>query len=285
MFKVDQVLASHIPTDDNQCRFNYLDLETAIKKVVKDHLGSEDVAMSATTNKPSCRTFVVAKLALNANAPPPLFRSYTCPGFPSTRCTIWQAARATSAAPTFFKAMHIDQPSPGMDYVDGGLGHNNPSILAREEAKRIWPESKSCCLISIGTGLQKSVEVYISKEDDDAEAQQNVFQYIKDFVPDLVSKIPGWKTARNIPSGVACLIKMASTMSKLTTDSENVHEQLEEMSRDGNMETQFLYYRFNVGAEVGDIGLGDWKKSEKMAALTTGYMGKRAVRDRKMRVY
>lgn len=108
-----------------------------------------------------------------------------CPGFPSTKCTIWKAARATSAAPTFFKAMHIDQPSPGMDYVDGGLGHNNPSLLAREEAKRIWPASKSCCLISIGTGLQKSVEVHISKQDDDAEAQRSVFRYIKDFVPDL----------------------------------------------------------------------------------------------------
>ena len=159
--------------------------------------------------------------------------------------------------------MHIDQPSPGMDYVDGGLGHNNPSLLAREEAKRIWPSSKSCCLISIGTGLQKSVEVHISKQDDDAEAQRSVFQYIKDFVPDLASKIPGWKTARNIPAGVAGLIKMASTMSKLTTNSEVVHEQLEEMSRDGNMETQLLYYRFNVEAEVGDIGLGIGKNRQR----------------------
>ena len=124
--------------------------------------------------------------------------------------------------------------------------------------------------------------MYISKQDDDAEAQRSVYQYIKDFVPDLASKIPGWKTARNIPPGVACLIKMARTMSKLTTNSEEVHEQLEEMSHDSNMETQLLYYRFNVEAEAGDIGLGDWKKSAKIASLTAGYVAKRAVRDIKM---
>lgn len=36
---------------------------------------------------------------------------------------IWQAARATSAAPHYFDSVKID----GVSYVDGGLGYNNPS--------------------------------------------------------------------------------------------------------------------------------------------------------------
>lgn len=36
---------------------------------------------------------------------------------------IWEAARATSAAPHYFDAMLID----GISFVDGGLGYNNPA--------------------------------------------------------------------------------------------------------------------------------------------------------------
>lgn len=40
-------------------------------------------------------------------------------------CTIWEAGRATSAAPTYFPSMNVD----GFDYVDGGLGFNNPVMM------------------------------------------------------------------------------------------------------------------------------------------------------------
>lgn len=35
---------------------------------------------------------------------------------------IWQAARATSAVPSFFAPMEVN----GQKFVDGGLGFNNP---------------------------------------------------------------------------------------------------------------------------------------------------------------
>jgi patatin-like phospholipase/acyl hydrolase len=34
---------------------------------------------------------------------------------------IWEAARATSAAPTYFRGIKLG----GVEYVDGGLGFNN----------------------------------------------------------------------------------------------------------------------------------------------------------------
>ncbi len=48
VFKVDQVLEK-VPLDDDQCRFNYVDLETAIKGVIKERLDFEDVPISAST--------------------------------------------------------------------------------------------------------------------------------------------------------------------------------------------------------------------------------------------
>jgi patatin-like phospholipase/acyl hydrolase len=38
---------------------------------------------------------------------------------------IWQAARATTAAPTYFPRMELD----GCEYIDGGVGYNNPILM------------------------------------------------------------------------------------------------------------------------------------------------------------
>ncbi len=85
---------------------------------------------------------------------PQRFRMYQ--GLPNQGpdCKIWEAARATTAAPTFFKAIKIAGPggfSP--DYVDAGLGFNNPTKEVRDEAKELFgPNRRIGMLVSIGTG-------------------------------------------------------------------------------------------------------------------------------------
>lgn len=68
-------------------------------------------------------------------------------------CTIWQAARATSAAATFFDPIQIGR----QIFVDGATGMNNPVEQVFEEALSIWPDaiqnSRIQCLVSIGTGI------------------------------------------------------------------------------------------------------------------------------------
>ena len=63
---------------------------------------------------------------------------------------IWQVARATSAAPTYFKPPVID----GLEYLDGGFGANNPCAEIYEEVRKMNNSSKSCVhiILSIGTG-------------------------------------------------------------------------------------------------------------------------------------
>lgn len=58
------------------------------------------------------------------NHGPVFLRSYQNPDEPSKfpNVKIWEAARATSAAPSFFSAMKIN----GYLMIDGGLGANNP---------------------------------------------------------------------------------------------------------------------------------------------------------------
>src|SRR5213079_2141007 len=97
------------------------------------------------TSSLGCPVFVVATECQNADGPPKLFRSY---GFYRDHVPIWQAARATSAAPTYFKPIFIQKPAPGGWYVDGGLKRNNPSVTALNEAQERWSNIKQFCIVS-----------------------------------------------------------------------------------------------------------------------------------------
>jgi predicted acylesterase/phospholipase RssA len=250
--------------------------------MINDRLNSENCSMSDVSH--ACPTFVVAKMAVHADGPPTVFRSYRGRGIRPSKCTIWQAARATTAAPSFFKEMYIDNPRPGIRYIDGGLGHNNPSEVALDEARRVWPNIKHFCLISVGTGHKKAVSIFDrSKDINDINTQRSLFEQVKSFVPRIVSMVPGWETTINFPSGVLALIKMANALSDLVTDSERVHQRLQLTSRSIDTDKQFPYFRFNVERDVGDVGLEDWKKQEEMAVYTASYLQDHQVEEQKMK--
>jgi patatin-like phospholipase/acyl hydrolase len=63
-------------------------------------------------------------------------------------CFVWEAARATSAAPTYFPAKSIHDKV----LVDGGVYMNNPSLQLLFLAKQQYPDAKEYVLISLGTG-------------------------------------------------------------------------------------------------------------------------------------
>ncbi len=63
-------------------------------------------------------------------------------------CPIWVAARATSAAPTYFSPIEYN----GHLLVDGGVIANNPTLYAYLEAKMLYPECQKFHILSISTG-------------------------------------------------------------------------------------------------------------------------------------
>ncbi len=72
------------------------------------------------------------------------------------------AARATSAAPTFFPPVAlapIDRTEPGKALVDGGVFANNPSMCALAEAVRHFPDRKYL-VVSVGTGSDQERLLY-----------------------------------------------------------------------------------------------------------------------------
>ncbi|MCJ1405065.1 hypothetical protein MMC11_008291 [Xylographa trunciseda] len=134
-----------------------------------------------------CKTIVLAIKSSDGIIMPKLFRSYDVaspkpaidaempyrtklrnPG-PADSCRIWEAARATSAAPSYFKPIKID----GATYVDGGFGFNNPSREIVTEVLRVHNDADDCinCLVSIGTGRPKK-----SKDDFFKPGRMNWFR-------------------------------------------------------------------------------------------------------------
>ena len=65
---------------------------------------------------------------------------------------IWEAARATSAAPTFFEPVQLQIGNKERNLIDGGIFINSPAVSAYAEAKRIFPDEKDFFVLSLGTG-------------------------------------------------------------------------------------------------------------------------------------
>lgn len=103
----------------------------------------------------------------------------------------WVAARATSAAPTYFSPLEYG----GKLLVDGGVIANNPALYAYFEAKKLYPECKCFHMLSFSTG-----GVFHTMEKDSAKgliswadhipsmfdtAQKRTTDYVLDFMQDL----------------------------------------------------------------------------------------------------
>lgn len=61
-----------------------------------------------------------------------------------------EIVQASTAAPTYFPAVSIGEE----DYVDGGIGLNNPSFKAYQQARLSHPQQK-IILVSLGTGITR----------------------------------------------------------------------------------------------------------------------------------
>ncbi|KAJ1307827.1 hypothetical protein OPQ81_001909 [Rhizoctonia solani] len=134
-------------------RFSPDNLEEAIKDIVARMTPSN--TKMADHHQRCARTFVVAvrKNNLNNHAARRI-RSYATQRQSADTCEIWEAGRATSAAPSYFPPIKLkDEHGQLRSYIDGGLGYNNPSKELLNEAREVFgPGHTIGCFLSIGTG-------------------------------------------------------------------------------------------------------------------------------------
>lgn len=118
VFEIKPLLLSVIPSGDDECRFCYQKFERAIQSIIKNKIGDENSLMMESMDNDSCPTFILATKGSYTHGEPYLFRSYRWKLSEPSHCKIWQVARASTAAPSFFKPLCISDPSIGT-FVDG----------------------------------------------------------------------------------------------------------------------------------------------------------------------
>ena len=210
---------------------------TTLIKQVQDLVAAKELGehiLSENDKAGSAKAFVCAIPAASM-AHPRLFRSYAVRENASTNCKIWEAARATTAAPTFFKRMTIvDDGGAREDFLDGGLRVNNPAQLVLDEALRVFGgASKLGCLVSIGTGHPGTIGL----------SQPDAFQKI-------------------LPT------EMGGVLKKIATDCEQTAHELAKRFR----QAPDRYFRYNVTHGIGKISLEEWKKMDEVQTHTKDYI-------------
>ncbi|KFZ08459.1 hypothetical protein V502_09342 [Pseudogymnoascus sp. VKM F-4520 (FW-2644)] len=132
-------------------KFDSQAFEKEIKTQIRKSKGAEndDQILLQDTESP-CKVCVFALRESNSKLA--ILRTYDYLHASQTlfdECKVWEACRATSAAPTFFDPVQIGP--YGQSFIDGGLGYNNPIAKVYDEVRSIWPD-RTVVATSIGTG-------------------------------------------------------------------------------------------------------------------------------------
>ncbi|KAJ1433685.1 acyl transferase/acyl hydrolase/lysophospholipase, partial [Ochromonadaceae sp. CCMP2298] len=126
--------------------------EAALEALLFEMCGDQLLLDSWQRN---CTNFFCISTKVNTNPPQTnIWRNYNYPPGQKSRypgaCRVntFTAVRATTAAPTFFTPVPWEN---GL-YVDGALVANNPTAVAIQEAKVLFPGVPIEMIVSIGTG-------------------------------------------------------------------------------------------------------------------------------------
>jgi predicted acylesterase/phospholipase RssA len=101
-------------------------------------------------------------------------------------CFIWEAARATSAAPLFFEPVTLE--TSNTTFFDGALRANNPIYEVSSEARRLWPHRGIGCLVSLGAGIKTTKAFNMQKS-----RLHEVLQSLADIATDATATARKYK--------------------------------------------------------------------------------------------
>lgn len=176
----------------------------------------------------------MSKHNINASIPT-MFRSYHATANAAPDCTIWEALYATMAHPDLFKSIDIGEHPLRQSFVGGEVGCSNPLAHVLAEVKRIYPNRHLSCVLSIGAGHARTIQ------------------------------IPNVTPARRMLH-----IQEVVAMKNMATDSERVAEEMAARFQG----TTEVYYRFNVDQGMQSVEVDDWEKFSEVVAHTRAYTRK-----------
>lgn len=210
-------------------------LEATVKRLVREQ-GKGSVMRNRRPAQEKGHAFVCT-MPSQRHKETVCFRTYDVEGDKYSNCLIYEAARATTAATTYFKPMAIkDDEGKEEKFVDAALGTNNPISILWDEAVNLFGRKRRLgCVVSLGTGSRK------------------------------VEMAPG---GEKFVEKAKFLISAIKVMKEIGTDSEKDHERWQSKFK----EFDSTYFRLNVDGGAQGIELSDWEKIGQLKARTRDYL-------------
>jgi hypothetical protein len=159
-------------------------------------------------------------------------------------CRMCDAARATSAAPTYFPPVRILKKI----LVDGGFGEtNNPSNAAWDhyDTKKFISKTDQALWVNIGTGTLPP------------ESSRTV------------PPRPFWTMF--VPESLLDIVHLTKDLQKIATDSEKVGREMQKLAKEAR-EDRLRFWRFSANNGLHEIELDAYEQLEKIEALTHRYL-------------
>lgn len=206
-------------------------LETRVKRVIKLKFSDENLGLKERS-VPKCRVFVCTTQEHTNRTK--LLRSYNPIGdFRISRrpLKIWEAARATSAAPLYFKPMTIKSSGISQTFSDGAFHDNNPINQVMNECYRIDPGRKVGCVISLGTGVKASEG----------------------------------------PKGSSHLITLAISLAEEASNCDRTHRLFTGTRDGGSLADEQRYFRFSVGNNLDQVNIDEWESPSTIQDYVDDY--------------
>ncbi|OTA97917.1 hypothetical protein M434DRAFT_391527 [Hypoxylon sp. CO27-5] len=145
---------------------------------------------------------------------------------------IWEAARATTAAPSFFPPMVLSRGGHTRTFIDGAMGCNNPVYELIDEATALFGTDCTLgCLVSLGTGFSGPLTI-------------------------------------GVRTGIKQKLDLLLNVKKLATDTETPHENLRRQIR----AERDAYFRFQLPSGAEKIGLHQYEKLDELSQLMQAYI-------------
>ncbi|CAN8004940.1 unnamed protein product [Ixodes pacificus] len=215
---------------------------TALREVFEDktvletarhHCSPKVAAVSVAVNRPQLRPFV--------------FRNYNLPNrveshyYGSCKYRVWQAIRASGAAPGYFEEYELD----GIVHQDGGLMVNNPTAVAIHEAKLLWPREHIQCVVSLGGGR------FIPASEDTPQGLSSLKSKVLKVIESATDTEAVHTTVQDLlPPGT--YFRFNPYLSEHVTLDESRAEKLDQLKQDAQMYLRRNSDKFN--SAIGCLG-------------------------------
>jgi hypothetical protein len=254
--------------------YDHKNLEDCLQEVIQNSQIEPKLGKDAPFKDSSrrCKTFVITTTLLENSPRPALLRSYDTESFEPYYAfpgTIWEAGRATSAAPTFFKPLVFENQT----YSDGATIANNPSYEGIIEACRIWDPSSIDCIVSLGTGPEGE-------------------HTIENAPLEIMPRWAVWLCKKVLSRSIFYRLQLAFYSLQAMTGTERAHHNTTAMvetfrrsnyisaaEKDKQTPLDKVYFRLNVTDGNAKVGLDAWKEMKNLEDLAEAYINNNSGKD------